>query len=206
SRADARRARADQRPARGAAAGRRGRVPGRRRGRPLLRAGVAGAPPRAARARLVLVDHNELSQAVAGAEEAEIVAVLDHHRLGNAATTAPIPFIVEPVGCTCTLVTERCRARSLQPPTAIAGMLLSGVLSDTLVLRSPTTTDRDHAAVAWLATALGLDAAAYGTEMLRAAPGLAARPLDEIVDGDRKRYEVGGRAISIGQVEVTGLG
>ena len=91
-------------------------------------------PPRA---RLILVDHNELSQAVPGADEAEIVGVLDHHRLGNAPTAAPIPFVVEPVGSTSTLVAEACRRRGVTPPADIAGLLLSGILSDTLVFRSP---------------------------------------------------------------------
>ena len=87
-------------------------------------------PPRA---HLILVDHNEMSQAVADAEEAEVVAVLDHHRLGNAPTALPIPFVVEPVGSTSTLVAEHCRAANLEPPSCLAGMLLSGILSDTLV-------------------------------------------------------------------------
>src|SRR4029078_2397420 len=91
-------------------------------------------PPRA---RLILVDHNELSQAVAGAEEAEIAGVLDHHRLGNPPTAAPIPFTVAPWASTSPLVTNHCRARRMTPPRPIAGMLLSGILSDTLVFRSP---------------------------------------------------------------------
>ncbi len=98
-------------------------------------------PPRA---RLILVDHNELSQAVNGAEEADIVAVLDHHRLGNPPTAAPIPFVVDPVGSTSTLVAEQCRSHNLTPPEGLAGLLLSGVLSDTLVFRSPTATERDR--------------------------------------------------------------
>src|SRR5262249_45479623 len=105
-------------------------------------------PPRA---RLILVDHNELSQAVAGADQAQIVAVLDHHRLGNPQTAAPISFVVEPVGSTCTLVAEQCRRRDLTPPAGLAGILLSGILSDTLVFRSPTAGDRDRAAADWLA-------------------------------------------------------
>jgi manganese-dependent inorganic pyrophosphatase len=159
-------------------------------------------PPRA---RLVLVDHNELSQAVAGAEEAEIVAVLDHHRLSNPPTAAPIPFVVEPVGSTCTLVAEQCRLRALTPPPALAGMLLSGILSDTLVFRSPTTTPRDRAAADGLAARLRLDLPTYGEELLRAAPGLIARDPKEIVDSDRKSYSMSGRSVSVAQVEVTGM-
>lgn len=159
-------------------------------------------PPRA---RLILVDHNELGQAVAGAEEAEIVAVLDHHRLGNAATTSPISFLVEPVGSTSTLVAEQCRARNLTPPPELAGVLLSGLLSDTLVFRSPTTTPRDQEIAAWLAGLTSVDIAAFGEQLLRVTPGLAARASTEILDGDRKNYEMGGQSVSVGQVEVTNL-
>lgn len=159
-------------------------------------------PPRA---RLILVDHNELSQAVADAEEAEIVGVLDHHRLGNPPTAAPIPFLVDTVGSTSTLVAEQCQTHNLEPPEGLAGMLLSGILSDTLVLRSPTTTERDRAAAEWLAKIANVKIEEYGQELLLAAPGLTERNADEIIDGDRKSYQMGGVAVSIGQVEVTGM-
>lgn len=159
-------------------------------------------PPRA---RLVLVDHNELGQAVAGADEADIIAVLDHHRLGNAPTALPIPFVVEPVGSTCTLVAEHCQQHGFQPPEGLAGMMLSGILSDTLVFRSPTTTDRDIEVAAWLADLSRTNVDTYGNELLRAAPGLSARNAGEIVDADRKTYEMGGKSVSVAQVEVTGL-
>lgn len=159
-------------------------------------------PPRA---RLILVDHNELSQAVADAEEAEIIAVLDHHRLANPATAAPIPFVVDPVGSTSTLVAEYCRGRNLEPPRPLAGMLLSGILSDTLVFRSPTTTDRDREAAAWLARLAHVEVVVYGDELLRASPGLTARTPGEIIDTDRKTYQMSGTKVSIGQVEVTVL-
>jgi manganese-dependent inorganic pyrophosphatase len=159
-------------------------------------------PPRA---RLILVDHNELTQAVAGADEAEIVGVLDHHRLGNPPTAAPIPFVVDPVGSTSTLVTEYCRAKRLHPPRGIAGLLLSGILSDTLVFRSPTTGDRDRSAAEWLGRLCWIDVELYGKELLGASPGLQLRTADAILDADRKNYEMGGSHVSIGQVEVTGM-
>jgi manganese-dependent inorganic pyrophosphatase len=159
-------------------------------------------PPRA---RLILVDHNELPQAVPGADEAEIVGVLDHHRLGNPPTAAPIPFTVDPVGSTSTLVAELCRARRLTPPRPVAGMLLSGILSDTLVFRSPTTHERDREAAQWLGILCQIDVALYGEELLYAAPGLGRRTADEIIDTDRKAYEMGGVPVSIAQVEVTGM-
>lgn len=159
-------------------------------------------PPRA---RLILVDHNELPQAVPGAEEAEIVGVLDHHRLGNPPTAAPIPFTVDPVGSTSTLVAELCRARRMTPPRSIAGMLLSGILSDTLVFRSPTTHERDREIASWLGILCQIDVTLYGEELLLTAPGLGRRTADEILDSDRKAYEMGGVPVSIAQVEVTGM-
>ncbi|MBV9848223.1 MAG: DHH family phosphoesterase [Armatimonadetes bacterium] len=159
-------------------------------------------PPRA---RLILVDHNELAQAVPGADEAEIVGVLDHHRLGNAPTVAPIPFVVEPVGSTSTLVAEACRRQGVTPPGEIAGLLLSGILSDTLVFRSPTVTERDRRAAEWLAELSGVVIPEYGQQLIKASPGLADRSADEIVEVDRKNYEMGGRAVSVAQVEVTGF-
>ena len=160
-------------------------------------------PPRA---RLILVDHNELSQAVPGADEAEIVGVLDHHRLGNAATAAPIPFVVEPVGSTSTLVAEACFQEHVAPPPDIAGLLLSGILSDTLVFRSPTVTDRDRRAADWLAGLSQIEIPEYGRHLIQASPGLVDRSADQIVDGDRKNYEMAGKAVSVAQVEVTGFG
>ena len=159
-------------------------------------------PPRA---RLILVDHNELGQAVTDAEEAEIVGVLDHHRLGNAATAMPIPFVIEPVGSTSTLVAEHCRKANLAPPIPIAGMLLSGILSDTLVFRSPTTTERDQDIAKWLSEIAGVSMFTYGEELLRASPGLSMRSADDILDTDRKTYQMGGNPVSIGQIEVTGF-
>ncbi len=156
-------------------------------------------PPRA---RVILVDHNELSQAVSGAEEAEIVGVLDHHRLGNPPTATPIPFVVDPVGSTSSLVAERILQAGLVPPPSISGMLLSGILSDTLVFRSPTSTPRDVGAAGWLAALISVSPERYGQELLQASPGLVDRDAGEIVDADRKAYGMGGDDLSVAQVEV----
>ncbi len=158
------------------------------------------------RAKLYLVDHNELGQAVTDAEEAEIVGVLDHHRLGNSPTALPIPFVVDVVGSTSTLVAEHCITAEVTPPQGLAGMLLSGILSDTLTFRSPTATGRDKVAAEWLAEIAQIDMLAYGDELLHAAPGLGARTIQEILDTDRKTYTMGGHPISLAQVEATGFG
>ena len=159
-------------------------------------------PPRA---KLILVDHNELSQAVAGADEADIVGVLDHHRLGNPPTAAPIPFVVEPVGSTSTLVAERCRAHQKKPPRPLAGMLLSGILSDTLTFRSPTTVERDKVMAQWLASVCQIDVKLFGEELLRVASGLGSRTIEDILDSDRKAYKMANVSVSIGQVEVSSM-
>ncbi len=159
-------------------------------------------PPRA---RLALVDHNELSQSVPGAEQAEIVIVLDHHRLGNAPTSQPIRFQVEPVGSTCTLVAECCLREGLNPPEPLMGLILCGVLSDTMVLRSPTTTDRDREVARFLAEALKTDWKALGEELLRSGLGMRARTAEATLDADRKQYVFGSRKVSIAQVEVAGF-
>ena len=105
-------------------------------------------PPRL---QLILVDHNEAQQAVSSLEEADLIEILDHHRLGNPPTNAPIKFSIEPVGSTSTLVTERIIDAGLAAPAEIAGLLFAGIVSDTLNLISPTTTDRDHEALNRLA-------------------------------------------------------
>lgn len=165
--------------------------------------------------RVVMVDHNELSQAVPGLEEAEIVEVLDHHRLSSPPTSVPIRIQIEPVGSCSTLVTERCIEFDLRFPSGIAGILLCGIMSDTLVFRSPTATDRDRTAALRLAEMAQLAPADATTEQLMAAieelggavlaagAGLGTRPVAEIVGTDIKYYEVGASRIGVAQVEVT---
>lgn len=168
-------------------------------------------PPRR---RVVLVDHNELSQAVPGLEEAELVEVLDHHRLNVLPTTNPIRLQIEPVGSCSTLVAERASDERLSFPPAVAGLLLCGILSDTLHFRSPTTTQRDRAAARWLAPMAGLTGpgtasdmeaavAQLAGELLASGAGLRSRPSDELVTADIKYYPVGEWTIGIAQVEVT---
>ncbi|MDP2690348.1 MAG: putative manganese-dependent inorganic diphosphatase [Deltaproteobacteria bacterium] len=155
---------------------------------------------------LVLVDHNELSQAVDGAEKVDIIEVIDHHRVGNFQTAQPIPFICDPVGSTSTLVSELYRQRGVPIRKEIAGLLLGGVLSDTVILKSPTTTGRDEQAVKWLEEKAGLDHAAFGKEIFAATSSLKKRGAAAAVKGDFKVFEVKGRKFGIGQVETIGFG
>jgi manganese-dependent inorganic pyrophosphatase len=173
-------------------------------------------PPRL---RLILVDHNEPGQALGAVEEAELVEILDHHRLGNMSTHTPIRFSVDVVGSTSTLISERTEEAGLSAPPAIAGLLLAGLLSDTLILTSPTTTDRDHHAAERLGrwalvpgSPLMSEYARvtepirlFGERVLQAGAGISTRDPQEIVNSDLKLYHVGKSNFAIAQVEVTDL-
>ena len=167
-------------------------------------------PPRL---KIVLVDHNEAQQAVGSLEEAELLEILDHHRLGNPTTHMPIKFTVDVVGSTSTLVSERIEAAGLSAPPALAGILLAGLLADTLILTSPTTTDRDHQASERLGRwafvkgnpLAGETVKSYGQKILAAGAGLGARAPKEVVSGDMKIYSAGGFNFSIAQAEVSDL-
>jgi manganese-dependent inorganic pyrophosphatase len=160
-------------------------------------------PPRP---QLVLVDHNELGQAVAGADEAEIVEVLDHHRLGGGLkSTQPIRFINEPVGSTCTLVARQFRAAGLVPSPGIALCMASGIISDTLNLRSPTTTDVDRDVLGWLAGLCGTDLEAYAREFFEIGSALRSSTPAEVIREDCKEFSEQGVRFSISQIEETGF-
>jgi manganese-dependent inorganic pyrophosphatase len=167
-------------------------------------------PPRL---KLILVDHNEPGQAIGSLEEAELIEILDHHRLGNMSTHAPIRFSVDVVGSTSTLVAERIEEAGLSAPPKIAALLLAGLVADTLILSSPTATDRDtHAAERLSRWAFvrngplpGETLKSFGDQVLHAGTGLSTRDPDEIVSTDIKTYEAGNLKFAIAQAEVTDL-
>jgi len=156
--------------------------------------------------QLVLVDHNELGQAVAGADEAEIVEVLDHHRLGGGLkSTQPIRFINEPVGSTCTLVARQFRAAGILPKPGIALCMASGIISDTLNLRSPTTTDVDRDILGWLKGLCGVDLDAYAREFFEIGSALRSSTPAEVIREDCKEFSEQGVRFSISQIEENGF-
>jgi manganese-dependent inorganic pyrophosphatase len=158
------------------------------------------------RVKLILVDHNELSQAVAGADQVEILEVIDHHRLGNFHTELPIRFINQPLGSTCSVVASLYRQTGETPTPAIAGLLLAGLLSDTVLLKSPTTTTVDLELADWLGSCAGLEPMEFGQELFTASSALGAYPsVKALLTTDFKEYEAGGRHFGIGQVEVVTL-
>lgn len=167
-------------------------------------------PPRL---KIILVDHNEAHQALGNLEDAELMEILDHHRLGNPSTHIPIKFTVDIVGSTSTLVSERVEEAGLSLPPALAGMLLAGLVSDTLILTSPTTTERDRIAADRLGrwafkpgSALdGETIKSFGQKVLAAGAGLSSRTPEEIVTNDMKIYAAGGYQFAIAQAEVSDL-
>lgn len=157
--------------------------------------------------RVLLVDHAERGQSVPGVEEAQVVEILDHHHIGDVQTTIPIPATFDPVGSTATLVVERYRENGLEPTQATAGMLLGAVLSDTVVLNSPTTTERDHEVVRYLEKTLEVEAEEFGREMFEVSSDVSDLSPEEIVDRDLKEYGTdSGEKMSVSQIETVGSG
>jgi manganese-dependent inorganic pyrophosphatase len=159
-------------------------------------------PPRR---RVVLVDHAEQAQSVVGVEQAEIVEILDHHHIGSIETHVPVRATFDPVGSTATLVIERFRQNGMEPTRKSATLLLGAALSDTVILNSPTTTDRDRAVVSYLEQVLAVDASEFGREMFEQTSDLSRVAAEQIVGRDMKVYEVGGgHTLQIAQVETVG--
>jgi manganese-dependent inorganic pyrophosphatase len=157
------------------------------------------------RRRVILVDHAEQAQSVAGIDQAEIVEILDHHHIGSIETRVPVTATFDPVGSTATLVVERFRQNGMEPSRATATMLLGAVLSDTVILNSATTTERDRAVVQYLERVLALDASELGREMFEATSDVSELSADQIVSRDAKQYQVSsGHTICIAQIEVVG--
>jgi manganese-dependent inorganic pyrophosphatase len=160
------------------------------------------APPRR---RVLLVDHAEQAQSVSGVEQAEIVEILDHHHIGSIETRIPVTATFDPVGSTATLVIERFRQSGMEPSPPTAMMLLGAVMSDTIILNSATTTERDHRVVDYLERVLALDAAEYGREMFEATSDVSEVSAEEIISRDAKQYHASsGHQICIAQIEVVG--
>jgi manganese-dependent inorganic pyrophosphatase len=155
--------------------------------------------------RVLLVDHGERAQSVPGIEEAEIVEILDHHHIGSIETKLPVTAIFDPVGSTSTLVVERFRQAGAEPAPPTATMLLGAIVSDTVLLTSPTTTERDRVAAAYLERLLTLDASKFGREMYERSSDVDDVTADDLVTRDLKEYELDGdQTLSVAQIETVG--
>ena len=160
-------------------------------------------PPRV---RLSLVDHNEFAQAVRGVEEAHVIEVTDHHRLaGDLVSREPIRFLNEPVGSTSTLVARKFAHRDLQPAPGTALCLCAGIISDTLCLTSPTTTDLDRQMLDWLSQPAGIDPESFKREFFAVGSLLTTGGVDEVLNADRKEFDDDGVRVTIAQIEELGL-
>lgn len=155
--------------------------------------------------QVMLVDHNEPQQSVSDIDQVTVTHLIDHHRVNGFNTSAPLFMSVRPYGSVSTILTEMFQAKNINIPANLAGMLLSGLISDTLLLKSPTTTDHDREALTYLANLAQVDANDYGIQMLKAGTNLAAKSDEQIVDGDAKTFELGSSKVRIGQVNTVDL-
>lgn len=151
--------------------------------------------------QLILVDHNEISQAVTGAEEIRIIEIIDHHRISTITTDAPILFVNRPVGSTSTIVADTFRESPHPLSPAMAGLLMCGLISDTLNLTSPTTTETDHVIMAYLREITGINPADLASEIFSVGSPLLTMTAEAAICADRKPYEERGKKFTVAQIE-----
>lgn len=147
-----------------------------------------------------MVDHNSFAQSAIGIEEAEVIEIIDHHNLSAIGTNVPINFRSMPVGCTCTIIYNMFVEKKIAIPKYIAGLMLSAILSDTLVFKSPTTTNEDIFAASKLAKLAKIDIDNYGYQMFKAASSVKGISVNDLINQDFKSYNVGNYQIGISQV------
>lgn len=155
--------------------------------------------------KVILVDHNETRQAVHGIEEADVVEIVDHHRIGDVVTSNPIQFINLPVGSSATIVTMEYRKHGIEIPKGIAAVLLSAVMTDTVVLKSPTATAIDREQAEYLGKIAGLDPTEFGLKVFKCRGGEDDVPIDKLVGADAKEFQLGDDIVLIGQHETVDL-
>lgn len=149
-----------------------------------------------------LVDHNERAQSADDIEKVDVLSVVDHHRIANFETKAPLYYRAEPVGCTATIINKLYKEAGVAVPKTIAGLMLSSIISDTLLFKSPTCTEEDVKAAKELEAVSGVDAQSYGLDMLKAGTNIADKTAEELISIDVKPFEMGKYAVKIAQVNV----
>jgi manganese-dependent inorganic pyrophosphatase len=154
------------------------------------------------RKKVILVDHNETAQAVDGVQEADILEIIDHHRVGDISTLMPIHVCNDPIGSTCTIIAELMFLHRIAIPRDIAGLLLSGILSDTLILTLSTTTERDKEVARKLARIADIKIGEYGKELLTASINIKGKTAKEIIFHDFKEYSLADKKIAVSQIMV----
>ncbi len=167
----------------------------------VLKSAFAEEPP----FRIILVDHNESEQGIPGVDEVPVIEVVDHHRIAFAATKEPIRYTADVVGSTCTLVARMYRAAGERPTREVAGVLIAGIVSDTLMFQSPTTTDADRSMCSWLEKISGESAEAVMDGMAAISSPLQSMDADQALQSDAKVYNEAGRKFMLAQIEETNL-
>ena len=152
--------------------------------------------------QVILVDHNESKQCVDGIKDAKVIELVDHHRIGDFETASPIFILFCPVGCVNTIIYNLYKLNNVKPSRAMAGMMLSAIISDTVLFRSPTTTDKDREAVKELAELAGVNYEEYGMEMLKAGADISDYPAEKLAGNDTKEFESAGKVFTVGQISV----
>lgn len=152
------------------------------------------------KANVILVDHNSFTQSVNGIEKANIVKVVDHHCISNFTTSVPLFYLAEPVGCTATILFELYMMNQIEIDTKIAGLMLSAIISDTLLFKSPTCTTKDTKAAKELARIANIDIEKYGMDMLKAGTDLSDFSAEELINIDSKTFEAKGLKMQVAQV------
>jgi len=149
---------------------------------------------------VILVDHNERQQSAEDITEVRVLEVIDHHRIANFETSDPLYYRCEPVGCTATILNKMYKENGVAIEKEIAGLMLSAIISDSLLFKSPTCTEQDVAAARELADIAGVDAESYGLAMLKAGADLGDKTVKELISLDAKEFEMGGSKVEIAQV------
>ncbi len=152
--------------------------------------------------QVMLVDHNEFQQSVSDIAKVEVLAVVDHHRIANFETTNPLYYRAEPVGCTNTIILKLFKENGIAVPKELAGLMLSAIISDSLLFKSPTCTDEDVKAAKELAVLAETDLDVYGLEMLKAGTNLSHKSAMELLDMDAKSFPMGTKNVRVAQVNV----
>lgn len=169
---------------------------------PVLLTSVARKSESDEKTKIILVDHNESKQCVDGIKDADVLELIDHHRLGDFETENPIFILIRPVGCVNTVIYGLYKQNGVKPSKEVAGMMLSAIISDTVLFRSPTCTEEDKKAVKELAAIAGVDYEKYGMDMLKAGADISDYPAEKLAHNDTKEFEAGGKTFSCGQISV----
>lgn len=154
---------------------------------------------------VILVDHNERQQSIKDIEDVQVLEVIDHHRIANFETAEPLYYRAEPVGCTATILNKMYKENNVKIEKEIAGLMLSAIISDSLLFKSPTCTDQDVAAAKELAEIAGVNAEEYGLNMLKAGADLSKKTVEELISLDAKEFTLGSKKVEIAQVNTVDI-